>query len=450
MGATETVCKWVVNTSYENIPPEAIKAGEESYFDCLGLSLSGSVQPLGRIIHKYVAEQGGKPEATVLGSGLRVPVTNAALANGTFGCAMDLDPGPTMVGLAPALLGLGEQIGASGRDILEAFIVGFELFRVLEELSHDNLQRRGLHAIGGGRMAVATACAKLLKLDHHQTAMAMGLATSTEAGLVSNEGTMTKPLHAGLIGKDGVMAACLVELGFTGLDHVLDHPSGWYGATMAEGIPDMNGPANKLGNPFRIQDSNYIRQYPCCRTNHTMLDSILGLMREHQFDYRDVESLEMDQLYGSIVMLYLEPKNEHEARFSALFNAAAALVDGKIGIDTFTMEKVNDPVIKETMGKVRINVKSRWQERPGDHQAGVPVSIRLKDGRILEHITPREQIRGSQQNPFSMDEIVGKFRENASLALSADKVDQAIETWWDIDQIVDVREAVGTLVANGA
>ena len=330
MGATETVSKWVVNTSYEDIPPEALKAAKES---CLGLALSGSVQPLGRIIHKYVAEQGGKPEATVLGSGLRAPVSNAALANGTFGCAMDLHPGPLIVALAPALLGVGEKVGASGRDILEAFVVGFELGRVLEELSRDNLQQRGIEAtIGGARMAVATACAKLLKLDHHQTAMAMGLATSMEADLVSNQGTMTKPLHAGLIGKDGVMAACLVELGFTGLDHVLDHPSGWYGATMAEGIPDMSGPANKLGNPFRIQDSKYVRQYPCCRSNHGMLDSILGLMREHKFDYRDVDSLEMDQSYGSIVMLYLEPQDEHQARFSALFNAAASLVTARSGL----------------------------------------------------------------------------------------------------------------------
>ena len=333
MGATETVSKWVVNTSYEDIPPEALKAAKESYLDCLGLALSGSVQPLGRIIHKYVAEQGGKPEATVLGSGLRAPVSNAALANGTFGCAMDLHPGPLIVALAPALLGVGEKVGASGRDILEAFVVGFELGRVLEELSRDNLQQRGIEAtIGGARMAVATACAKLLKLDHHQTAMAMGLATSMEAGLVSNQGTMTKPLHAGLIGKDGVMAACLVELGFTGLDHVLDHPSGWYGATMAEGIPDMSGPANKLGNPFRIQDSKYVRQYPCCRSNHGMLDSILGLMREHKFDYRDVDSLEMDQSYGSIVMLYLEPQDEHQARFSALFNAPASLVTARSGL----------------------------------------------------------------------------------------------------------------------
>ena len=450
MSATETISKWIVNTNYESIPPEAIQAAKESYFDCLGLALSGSVQPLGRIIHKYVTEQGGNPEATLLGSGNKDPVANAALANGTFGCALDLDPGPLMVALAPAILAVGERVGASGRDLLEAFVVGSELGLVLEEISHQNLLQRGLHTIGGGRIAVATACAKLLKMDHHETAMAMGMAASTEAGVTSNMGTMTKPFHAGLIAKDGVMAASLIELGLTANDHVLDHPGGWYGATMAEGVPDMNGPANDLGTPFRIQDTKYIRQYPCCRINHGMLDSILGLMEEHRFDHRDVECLEMVQFHGSVVMLYLEPQNEHQARFSALYNAAAALVEGNMGIESFTLEKVNDPVIIETMGKVRINVKTRWQERPGDDQAGIPVTIRLKDGRILEHITPMGQIRGTQKNPLGMDDIVNKFRKNAGYALPSQGVDQAIKVWWDMEQVKDVGEAVKTLVADGA
>ena len=449
MNATEKISNWIVDTSYEDILPEAVRAARESYFDCLGVALSGSVQPLGRIVTEYVREQGGTPECTVLGSGLRTHAGSAALANGTFGCAMDLDPGPVMVGMVPALLAVGERIGATGRDLLEAFVVGNELAVALEAVSRHNLQQRGIHTIGGGRISVAAACAKLLDLDSHQTAMAMGLATSTEGGLVSNQGTMTKPLHAGLIAKDGVMAALLVEKGFTGLDHVFDHASGWYGASLSEGTADMMPVAEALGNPIRIQDTKYIRRYPCCRINHGMLDSILGLMREHKFDHRDVESLDMVQLYGSVVMLFGEPKDGHEARFSCLYNSAAALADGKVGTDTFSEEKVNDLTIKETMGKIRIKVKSRWEERPADHDAGVPVKITLKDGRVLEHTTPMGQIYGSQQNPWSMDEIVEKFRGNAGMALPPDKVEQAIKTWSSVDKVKDLGPAVKTLVADG-
>ena len=448
MGATETIANWIVDTSYEDIPPESVQAAREAYLDCLGLALSGSVQPLGRIITEYVQDQGGTPESTVLGPGIRVPAGSAALANGTFGCAMDLDPGPIMVGMGPALLAVGERIGATGRDLLEAFVVGNEMAVALEAVTHTNLQNRGIHAIGGGRISVAAACSKLLGLDAEKTAMAMGLATSTEGGLVSNQGTMTKPLHAGLIAKDGVMAALMVEKGFTGLDHVFDHPAGWYGASPSEGTTDMAPVAEALGHPIRIQHTKYIRRFPCCRTNHGMLDSILGLMGEHEFGHEDVESLEMTQQHGSIVMLFLEPEDEHEARFSALFCAAAALVDGKIGIETFTEEKVRDPVVKRTMDKVRINVRARWQESREDYSAGVPVKIRLKDGRVLEHQTPMSQIYGAPQNPWPVDAILDKFRENAAMALPEAMVEPALQTWVKVDEVRDLAPAVKTLVTG--
>jgi 2-methylcitrate dehydratase PrpD len=352
-----------------------------------------------------------------------------------------------MVGMAPALLAVGERIGATGRDLLEAFVVGNELSVALEAVTHTNLQNRGIHAIGGGRISVAAACSKLLGLDARRTAMAMGLATSTEGGLVSNQGTMTKPLHAGLIAKDGVMAALMVEKGFTGLDHVFDHPSGWYGASPSEGTADMVPVAEALGHPIRIQHTKYIRRFPCCRTNHGMLDSILGLMREHEFDYKDVESLDVDQSFLSVVMLYREPEDELKGKFSVLYNAASALVDGEVGIDTFTAEKIRDPRVQETMAKVNLNVRSRWDEGSSEVKGATPVRIRLKDGRVLEHATPRQDILGHQNNPWGMDGITGKFRVNARLALSDEAVERAVETWSDVARVEDVGEAVKTLVA---
>ena len=110
MGVTENVAKWVVNTSYEDIPPEAIRVANESCFDLLGVILAGSVQPVGEIIQQYVDDEGGKPQATVLASGLQTSMANAALANGTMGHALDYDDfggfgHPTVV-IFPALLAL--------------------------------------------------------------------------------------------------------------------------------------------------------------------------------------------------------------------------------------------------------------------------------------------------------------------------------------------------------
>ena len=449
MGATETVARWIVTTSYADLPAEAVRAAKETYFDCVGLVLAGSVQPLGQIIQKYVSEQGGPPEATVLASGLKTSVPNAALANGTMGMALDFDPEPQMMALSAALLAVAEKMGASGRDLLEAFIVGSELGWAVGNMGLTDMERRGLHHQGVlGSIAVAAACAKLMQLDQRQTSMAMGMAASMGGGLLQSEGSMTKPLLGGLIARDGVIAAQLVAMGMTAGERLFDDPSGFCGTSITDGVYDLTELAADLGRPFRIQEFKYVRQYPCCRANHGVLDSILGLMREEQFDFRNVERVELDQSYDSLVMRYDRPGNEHQARFSIRFNIAAALVDENVGVDTFTPEKINEQAIQDTMSRIHINVQTQWEVDPANGKAGVPVKILLKDGRVLLRSTAPDQILGSYKNPLGLDYIVGKFRANASLVLPAAKVEQAIELWSPLAEVGDVVQAVKPLVAD--
>ena len=131
MGATETIAKWIVDTNYEDIPPEAIRVANESCFDLLGVILAGSVQPVGQIIQKYVSNQGAVPEATILSTGAQSTLANAALANGTMGHALDYDDfggfGHPTVAIFPALLAIGEHAGSTGRDLLEAYVLGCEV-----------------------------------------------------------------------------------------------------------------------------------------------------------------------------------------------------------------------------------------------------------------------------------------------------------------------------------
>ena len=453
MSTTETIVGWIVSTSYEDIPPDTLRAVNESCFDCLGVMLAGAMQPVGQTILEYVTAQGGTPEATVLAAGVRTSLPNTALANGTMGHALDYDDfggfGHPTVAIFPALLALGEKLGSSGRDLLEAYVVGCELGVALDRTTHYNQMRRGFHGTAVlGRIASAAACAKLLKLGLHETTMALGMAGSMAGGLIHNFGTMAKPLHAGLTARDGVMAAQLADMGITAGDRIFEHPLGFTNTIIGDGIYDLNEMAANLGKPFRTQEALMLKKYPSCGGNHGMLDSILGLMKEHNFDYRDVEGVEIGQSYLSVVMLYTQPEDELKAKFSALFNTAAALVDGTVGIDTFTQDKVNDPVIRETMGKVRLDVQSKWQEGSGDYRGETPVKIRLKDGRVLEHTTPRDEILGSQKNPWGFDNIVGKFRVNASLALPPDKVDQAIEAWSAMEMVQDISQAIKTLVVD--
>ena len=452
MGATEKIAKWIVETSYEDIPPDVIDVAKQSCFDCLGVILAGSVQPVGQIIQKYVAEQGGTPDATVLGSGMRTSLQNAALANGSMGHALDYDDfggfgHPTVVTFPP-LLALGEKLGSSGRDILEAYVVGVELGITLQQTTKYNQMARGFHSTAViGRMSSAAACAKLMNLDQATTTTALGIAGSMSGGLIHNFGTMTKPLHAGLASRDGVMATQLASMGLTSGDQIFEHPLGFANTIIGEGIYDLDAMAENLGKPYRTGDALIIKKYPCCGGNHGMLDSIFGLMEEHKFSYEDVESVEVGQSYMSVVMLYTEPEDELKGKFSALYNSASALVDGKVGIETFTPDKIAGAAVQETMNKVRLDVQAKWEMNSADFQGGTPVSIRLKDGRVLERSTPRDMILGGAKNPWGSDNVLGKFRVNAGLALSPDKVSQAAETWTPMEEIADVSQAIKGLVA---
>ena len=454
MGATETVAKWIGDTSYEDIPPDAIRVAKESCFDCLGVILAGSVQPVGQIIQKYVQEQGGSREATVLSVGLKTTVANAALANGTTGHALDYDDfggfgHPTVV-IFPPLLALGEKLGASGRDVLEGFVIGFEVALAVYSTTHYNQIKRGFHSTPTfGRLAGAVACAKLMKMDQRQTTTALAIAGSMASGLIHNFGTMTKPLYAGLASRDGVMAAQLASMGVTAGDRILEHPLGFVRTFCGEGIWDLNGMAANLGKPFKTQDSLMIKKYPCCGANHSLLDSLLGLMREHKVDYKDVERVEVEQSPTSVVMFYMNPKDELQGKFSALYNTAAALVDGDIKIETFTPERIEDPLLGETMSKVRLDVKSQWVEGWDAHQVGTPVHVHLKDGRVLSRSTPRSKILGSQQNPWGFDNIKMKFQACARLALSEAKVKEAVQVWSRMEEIKDLGQAIKTVVRDG-
>ena len=155
----------------------------------------------------------------------------------------------------------------------------------------------------------------------------------------------------------------------------------------------------------------------------------------------------MVQSYASTVMLYEEPESDLKGKFSAKYNMAAALVDGQIGIDSFTDEKIVDDDVTDMMERVRIRVQSKFERGGGTVSKGVPIRITLKDGRVLEHETPRGDILGSQANPWGMENISGKFRDNVGLVLSDDRVEDAVSRWQDVTQVGDVGEAIrGTLV----
>jgi 2-methylcitrate dehydratase PrpD len=221
MITTKKLADVIVDTTYEKIPAEAVRKGKECILDTLGCMLAGCKSTEGSIMLKYAEGIEGRQEASIVGFGLKTNSHVAALVNGTLGHALDFDDAqdslmghPSTV-IFPTVLALGETMKSSGKAILEAFLIGFEVACKIGKGTNPHLYNNGWHSTNAiGVLGATAAAAKLSGFDSARTAVALGIAASLAGGLRANFGTMTKPFHAGQAAENAIVANHLAALGF--------------------------------------------------------------------------------------------------------------------------------------------------------------------------------------------------------------------------------------------
>ncbi|MBI2917784.1 MAG: MmgE/PrpD family protein [Chloroflexi bacterium] len=454
MNATEKIARFIVQTRLKDVPPPVVEEAKKAFLDCFGVTVAGSTEPAGRSIASFVREMGGKPEAAVLGCGFRTSALWASLANGVMSHAMDYDDGGGLhialhpsVTVAPVALSLGEALGASGARVLEAYILGIEVeCKIAQGISAEHMER-GFHPTATlGPFGAATAAAKLLGLDEQATRYALGIVASTSSGLRQNFGTMTKPLHAGHACKDGVMAALLASKGWTAAPDVLEAPLGFYKVMAGDGFYDLAKAADHLGSPWQfIFPGIKAKIYPCCRGNHTSLDTIFQLLKRYPVRAEEVASVEVGADDNGAGLFYHDPKTTLEAKFSLEYNMAAALVDGQVGLHQFTEERLWDPQIRELLRKVRIFPHPKYEHTPDFVSE---VTIKLKDGTTYNHLIHRK--RSEVPAHMEWDELLVKFKDCATLALSPDVVGCLAATLPQIDSVDDIGTVMEMAMASAS
>src|SRR5262249_32446009 len=238
------------------------------------------------------------------------------------------------VSLVPSVFALGEALAASGRDVLHAYVVGFEVMAKLGRTTQPaHSLEGGWHATGTiGTFGATAACCKLLGLDAEQTGNALGIAYSMTSGNVSNFGTMCKPLHAGLAARNAVEAALWAQAGFTSLPHPFDGPRSFH-EVYSRGLPADMQPLTELGKLYELTVRGVvIKPYPCGVALHPAIDAVHALKKQHRFNAADVVSVEAGATrYTYDKLCYLVPKTGLEAKFSMPYTIARALLDDSIG-----------------------------------------------------------------------------------------------------------------------
>src|SRR5690606_29485615 len=235
-------------------------------------------------------------------------------------------------------------------------------------------------------------------------------------GLQRNFGSMTKPLHSGLAARNGVLAAQLVAAGFTAAQDILDGPRGFVdiyadGGQHSDALDD-------LGRSWALLDPGpTLKKYPCCYATHRPIDAVLRLRAEHNLRPSDVAAIiDRAPTFGLTPLIHHDPKTGLEGKFSLEYVMAAALLDGKITLESFTDAAVNRPEVRALMALLDAKEDPRCRpEDPtaADSSAGTggfhKVTIRTTDGR--EFTTQVHYPSGSPKHPLSWDDSRAKFRD---------------------------------------
>jgi 2-methylcitrate dehydratase PrpD len=446
MGATAVLSEFIAGTSYERLPAEVVEAARIAILDGVANLLAGSAQPAGRIIGPYIQELGGRPDCSVVGWNYRTSPPQAAFANGVFLHCLDFEiqgyPGAhgTSAILPPALA-IAEQQGLSGKDVISAYVVGWDVQARLRNAA-PRTAGSPFHPPGiFGPIAAAASSANVLGLDAAQTATALGIAGSRTGGLYANSGTMVKSTHPANAGRHGLEAALLARAGFISNDEILEAEGG-YVETLWGGTFNWDLLTADLGQRFYLIDPGFhVKRYPSQIFLQWAIDAVVGLREKYNLQPEDVEWLELEVSERHAALSRPEPKSGLEGEFSFQYCAAVALTQGTIGIDTFSDETRFSPPVEAAMPRIR--VRPNPEIKADLLQTWVGARARLKDGREVAERC--RHYRGSMANPMTRDERLAKVRSSALRVLGPAETERVIAMVEAFDELADVRDLMGLL-----
>jgi len=411
---------------WNDVPSPVVAAAKLHMLDTIGCGLAARGLGVGGEALSVAVEQGGRPESTAIGCEQRLPAPSAAFANGMHCHFLDYDDTHTASGthvsvtVVPAALAAAEAAGASGRELLIAAIIGSETAIRIGMAAPLEFHRRGFHPTSVcGVFGATVAASRIFGLGPEATANALGIAGSLASGLFEylGDGSATKPLHPGWAAQSGIQAARLASHGTTGPRTVLEGRFGLYAAFVGKSETKIDSQLAELGHGWETPNIAF-KPYPACHFSHATLDATRKLVNDTRLRLADVDRV-VALVPADAVAFVLEPaeaklrpRTPYEAKFSLQFSIAALLVDGRVGVDTFTERRIADPQLLEVARRVDFEVRD-YPTYPAAFPGGVRITTR--DGTALEVDLPHQ--RGSSANPMRDQDIRGKFQANATLAL---------------------------------
>ena len=449
MNATEQIAGFIANTRYDDIPRAVLDATRTIILDGVANLVAGSTQPVLEHIRRYVDLLGGREECTVVGAASRTNAPLAAFANGAAMHVLDYEPQgiPSTHGtstLLPGILALAEVNSASGKDVMTAFAVGWEVQQRIA-MAARKAESRPFHPPGiYGPPACAAGCAKLLGLDAQKVRMALGIGASRTGGLFANNGTMTKSTHPGNSGRMGVEAALLAAGGFTANDSIFEAQRGYVETIFGDAF-EWDALLDGLGERWNLEQHGFnIKRYPAQIAMQWATEAVVLMRERHRLSADDVEWLELEVSSRRAGLSRPAPATGLDGKFSFEYCAALALTQDHVGIDSFKDAVRFSAPVEAALAKIRL--------RPNPDiptlttEAWAQARAKLKDGRTL--VERCDAYRGSSRSPIDRDAHLVKVRDCMRRGLSEPAMERLIGLVETLDDVADARVLARALVGE--
>lgn len=443
MNATASLAEFIADCSYDSLSPAVIDAAKIAIMDGLSVTVAGSVQGLSTIIADYTRDLGGAPNCSVVGKGFKTNAPAAAFANGVFGHCLDFEiqgfpPTHGTSSCLPTALALGESKRVSGKDIITAYVLGWEVQGRMRAASA-HATNPAYHPPGlVGPLGGAAAGAKVLNLDAGQTHMALAIAASRTGGLTANTGTMVKSTHPGNAARMGAEAAMLAQMGFTATENIFETRRG-YAEALFQGDVHWDVLTDDLGANFRLVDPGFhIKRFPAQIHMQNPTEAVMVLRDKHGVKPEDVQSLHLrTDSRGHSGSL---PRSGLDGKFSLEYCAAAALLDGDVNIETFTDKRRFKPDMEALLGNVEVEIDAQSADQ-------TTATVRMKDGSSVSETV--KAYAGAASRPMSRDIRMGKVRYCLGSVLSDSATESLMAQLDALEEVKDVSVLMDAMRGTG-
>jgi len=427
---TRTLARYIVSARPADLPEGVRKEARRTLLNYVGCAVGGSRHQTIEIAISALTPFFGSAQASILGRNERTDIMHASLINGMSSHVFDFDdthlktvihPGGPVVS---AILALSELRPVSGRDFLNALVLGIEIACRIGNAVYPAHYDRGWHITGtAGVFGAAAASGKLLGLNEQQMSWALGIAAAQPVGLREMFGTMTKSFHPGRAAQNGLTAAFLAAKNFTSTDLALEGKNAW--ANVLSTTRNYSEITGNLGRTYETALNTY-KPFACGIVIHPAIDACIQLRNQNKLTAGQIEAIDL-RVHPLVLELTGKktPQSGLETKFSVYFAAAVAIVRGAAGVHEFSDANARDPIIVALRDRVTATVD------PSIKEEQVRVTITLKDGRRMEKFV--EHAVGSVERPMSDADLEAKFSGLAEGVIPAGQRRRLIDLCWQIE-----------------